>query len=622
MRWFFCCLFFFICLQTYADTSLFKYLGKNHPQYKVPAAVKIIKIGNVFYLSGDKDLIYSIFDNSSIKEINPPKRKLKFFPNDDFFENQWGLHNPGDTDINWPEAIDILLPVNKSPIVVVMDSGIAWNHPDLQSNLLTGGDFGSYGYNFCPYDNLTDTYDYAGHGTHIAGIIGAVTNNLFGIAGIGDNNIKLLNMKITCGNSFDINFTAELSAISKILELKEAGYNIRFVNMSFGGSEYIKEEEAALKTLTDNEIYLFSAAGNEGESKREFPAGYENVISVGSLNRENEISSFSNYGEWVDIYAPGSDIIATFNEYLAKPESLYLLSNYKDAFRNEFNEEQQNTTLNKWRLDSSGHATITLNTTSSCSDNVSNSIIMGPFNPDLPEYRNKNLIVKLKSPYYNSQIYLDWSMGNNQKWLSVIKQSGYTNMGFIYRYAKWPVSIEKYDRVKLRICFEGIAGMSASIDAVRVSASDTPDAFLYDYGTSMATPFVTASAALSYLQMDSFSKSDLLNNSDTIPSLYGNIKKLNLSKFLSFTLNDNTSEDKTPDGNNSGTDITEDNITDNKTNIEPVNGNENNGEGSGGGGGCSIAGTANNNLSFLIILAFAFFVYRFTIKNTASKNNE
>jgi len=594
-------LFLLICIfatSAFAENVLFKYTGSKDPDLIVPENVKVIKIGDNIYLSGEREVIESLFNNSTIKEINPPERKLKYIPNDEFFDTQWGLHNFYDTDIDWPEAIDIFVESQEPPIVVVMDSGIAWNHPDLKNNILTDGDYGNYGFEFCDNESITN-YDNLGHGTHIAGIIGAVTNNTFGVAGVGNNNIKILNMKVTC-NSEEIDFTAELAAISKILELKNKGYNIKFVNMSFGGPDFLQEEQEALQQLTDNDIHLFAAAGNDGSTTKDYPAGYDNVIAVGATDKNNRLSYYSNYGDWVDIYAPGESIFSTYAEYLAKPESQpYLFDNYEDAFRNEFDNNNPLTTFNGgWRLDGSGHAFIRLDTAGVCSDNATNSILMGPFNSDLPDYRFKNIIINMKA-YSGSKIFADWST-DSQNWTNLLTQSGSNNMDYIYGITKIPAVSPNFS---LRICLEGPVGSQASIDAVRVSASNSPDAFSYEYGTSMSTPFVTAAAALGYIDKGQFSKSDLIENAESISTSVGELRKLNLYDYLNaeFVANGGTSQEDT----DSNSDTT----------------SSDNGGGGGGGGGCSIAGESENNNILIIMAALAAIIIyrRYISKNLLKK---
>lgn len=582
--------FCLIALNAFAENVLFKYTGSENPDLIVPDSVRVITIGDNVYLSGERELIKSLFDNSTLQEVNPPERKLKYTPNDQFFDSQWGLHNSSDTDIDWPESMDIFTNSAETPIIVVMDSGIAWNHPDLESNILTGGDFGNYGFEFCDNKSITN-YDDIGHGTHVAGIIGAVTDNTFGVAGVGNNNVKILNMRVICDDSDKINFVAELSAIQKILELKNQGHNIKFVNMSFGGVEYLSDEAEALQQLTDKGIHLFSAAGNSGSSTKEYPAGYSNVIAVGAVDESNNISHYSTYGDWVDIYAPGESIFSTYTEYLAKPESLNLLDEYKDAFRDEFDANNSLTTFSGgWKLDDNGHANIELSSAGTCADNATNAIVMGSFNTDLPDYRFKNIIIRMKASF-NSEIFVDWSL-NNQDWTNLLPQSGSDNMDYIYRIADIPVASSN---LYLRICLEGNQSSTASIDAVRVSASNAPDAFAMESGTSMATPFVTAAASLGYLHKGQFSKNDLITNTESINTSAGELKKLNLYNYLSaeFIADSATG------------------VEDNGSNIETTTDNANDSDGGGGGGGCSIAGSSeNNNIVFLLAVLAAFFWVR------------
>jgi len=582
--------FCLIALNAFAENVLFKYTGSENPDLIVPDSVRVITIGDNVYLSGERQVIESLFDNSTLQEVNPPERKLKYTPNDQFFDSQWGLHNSSDTDIDWPESMDIFTNSAETPIIVVMDSGIAWNHPDLESNILTGGDFGNYGFEFCDNESITN-YDDIGHGTHVAGIIGAVTDNTFGVAGVGNNNVKILNMRVICDDSDKINFVAELSAIQKILELKNQGHNIKFVNMSFGGVEYLSDEAEALQQLTDKGIHLFSAAGNSGSSTKEYPAGYSNVIAVGAVDESNNISHYSTYGDWVDIYAPGESIFSTYTEYLAKPESLNLLDEYKDAFRDEFDANNSLTTFSGgWKLDDNGHANIELSSAGTCADNATNAIVMGSFNTDLPDYRFKNIIIRMKASF-NSEIFVDWSL-NNQDWTNLLPQSGSDNMDYIYRIADIPVASSN---LYLRICLEGNQSSTASIDAVRVSASNAPDAFAMESGTSMATPFVTAAASLGYLHKGQFSKNDLITNTESINTSAGELKKLNLYNYLSaeFIADSATG------------------VEDNGSNIETTTDNANDSDGGGGGGGCSIAGSSeNNNIVFLLAVLAAFFWVR------------
>lgn len=520
---------------------------------------------------GKKTYLYSkdnyLDNNSSVKKIAPFKRSIFYIPNDTFFDEQWGLNNTGqygyltDFDIDWPEAIDIYNSISPEDVIVaILDTGVAWNHPDLKGNILTGGDFGNYGFNFCPSDNITDTYDYVDHGTHIAGIISALADNNFGIAGITDNRVKILNLKVTCSNEETVDYIPELRAISKILELVNKGYNIKFVNMSFGGVYYDSLEYEAIQELLNKGVYVFAAAGNDGVNEKNYPAALNNVVSVGAVSMDGQLSDFSNFGDWVDIYAPGEYIISTYNDYLAKPESLNLLDNYLDFYRNEFNGLED---LNKiqfsssWSFDS-GSFSITLDNTSSCTtSSTKNTFITTPFKttPD-KIYRYNKFVTRINLPSSGSKLNIYWS-DDGVDWNIMTNQSGFNNSDYFYFESTLPSQLLNSDNISFKFCFEGNAGDKAFVDAIRVSLSDTPDAFLFESGTSMATPFVTAAAALSYLDNGFFDPEDLSKSGDALYDIKaGEIKKLNLYSLLRVNTPQNI-----PSNNDSG----------------------------GGGGGCFIA---------------------------------
>lgn len=538
------------------------------------------------------------FENISKKEINSPARTLMgVVPDDPFFSDQWGLDA-----IKWSEAVDFVSENSLTPedvIVVVMDSGVAYNHPDLGGKILSGEDFGNYGFNFCLTDGAGNVYDYIGHGTHVSGVIAAVSNNNFGMVGINGNNVKILNMKVTCGKEYSINFLAELRAFSKIIQLKNKGYNIKFVNMSFGGNEYSEDERLAVKTLLDNGIYPIAAAGNDGKNIVNYPAGYESVVSVGATDESDDMASFSNFGDWVDIFAPGYSIISTYNDYLAKPESLNLLEKYKDFYRNEFDETSPQSLL---KVDSwtkgEGEAFIHLDVQSACDGgSFSNFLDTGAFSTlDDFMYNYNNVVLVVKMPFSNTALKGYWSV-DNQNWTNFINQSGGVN-SYSYVLSSMPQGISNKEKVYMRLCFEGRSGTSAFVDAFRVSSSESPDAFVYGFGTSMATPFVTGASAFFYSYEGYFDKVDLISSGRLFNGRNGEYKILDLYSFMTYgEKQNNTSDNNT----NNPSDNSSQNDSDNDTSIS-------NGSG-GGGGGCAGITTdrKSTDLSFLLallILAF------------------
>lgn len=208
-------------------------------------------------------------------------------PNDTLFPQQWYLSSTNIVN-SWP-----LLNGNQQVKVAVIDSGVEMNHPDLTNHLLTG-------YNFVSKNKNTN--DTLGHGTAVSGIIAAQTNNQVGIAGI-NRNVEILPIKVSDGTEIQL-----INILNAIYYAIDNGANI--INMSYGSVEPNEAEYEALLSAYSKGIILVAASGNENGSVS-YPASYPFVISVGSINAQGKKSSFSNYGEALDIVAPGEGILTT-----------------------------------------------------------------------------------------------------------------------------------------------------------------------------------------------------------------------------------------------------------------------------------------------------------------------
>ena len=229
---------------------------------------------------------------------------------DPFFGKQWGLDNTGqeydgrtgteDADIDAPEAWHI---TTGSPDVriAILDSGIDPNHPDLAGKLvddaidLTG--------------SLTVDDNY-GHGTHVAGIAAAETNNGTGVAGVGYD-ASLLNVKVLGDEGW--------GASSWIAEgiVWAMGRDARVINMSLGFYRKSLTLQAAVDDAWNSGVLLVAAAGNDGTSRKLYPAAYPNCMAVAATDDDDQRVDepgwwASNYGEWVDVAAPGLFIYSTF----------------------------------------------------------------------------------------------------------------------------------------------------------------------------------------------------------------------------------------------------------------------------------------------------------------------
>jgi subtilisin family serine protease len=272
-----------------------------------------------------------------------PNYKLKFFviPNDPYFFFLWGLHNEGyiggiiDADIDAPEAWDMETG-DPNIIVAVVDSGVDYNHPDLTDNMWinpgedkpplgvvdlndfddTDDDGNGYiddifGYDFAGADiNDTDDgdndpMDTLGHGSAIAGIIGAVGNNRLGITGVCWD-VGIMSLKAVADNAEVLLLS---DAIAGIEYAARNGANI--INASWGGPDFSQALYDAIDAADANGILFVAAAGNDGnniDASPVYPASYDldNIITVMATDAEDKIAYYSNYGEnSVDIAAPG-----------------------------------------------------------------------------------------------------------------------------------------------------------------------------------------------------------------------------------------------------------------------------------------------------------------------------
>jgi subtilisin family serine protease len=239
-------------------------------------------------------------------------------PDDPSYGEQWGMLNIGMPQV-WEHVTG-----SENVCVAVIDSGIDYNHPDLNANMAKDSR-GNYGRLFDNGEQGDRPIDTQGHGTHVAGIIGAVGNNGIGVTGVNWK-VKLLAVNVMPkGKALD---TDVITAINYILAEKKAGLNIRVANMSFGGWEVPLPDnnpfKAAISSLSDAGIICVMAVGNDVQNinnpegkyvgKLVYPACFRftNTIAVGSIGRENIKSGFSNYGNsWADIAAPGEKIYST-----------------------------------------------------------------------------------------------------------------------------------------------------------------------------------------------------------------------------------------------------------------------------------------------------------------------
>lgn len=215
-------------------------------------------------------------------------------PNDPQFSSQWGLSKiqaPGAWDASHGSA-------NTS--IAILDTGIKANHPDLLGKIRASVNCTTS--SSCPSYTGTDP---DGHGTHVAGIASAITNNAEGVAGISWEG-GLLDVKVLSDYG-----TGYYSWIANgIYWAADNGAEV--INLSLGGSSSSYALQNAVDYAWGKGVVVIAAAGNNGSSSRIYPAYYTNTISVAATDTFDQKANFSNYGSWVDVAAPGVSILSTY----------------------------------------------------------------------------------------------------------------------------------------------------------------------------------------------------------------------------------------------------------------------------------------------------------------------
>ncbi len=281
-----------------------------------------LRIGDYLNTQGLPTVIDSLLALEGLISIAEPDylvRALGKIPNDPLFPQQVGLNNFNTTnvssgDIDAPDGWDIRTSAS-SIVVAVLDSGINLDHEDLIDNLWTnpgeiidqededgnGYTDDLHGADFI--NNNGDPTDVQGHGTHVAGIIGAVGNNGIGVSGVAWD-VQLMSLRFLDQNNLGL----DSDAIEGIQYAIDQGADI--LNNSWGGSGYSELLEQKLQQASSNGMLIVTAAGNDGNRLADvphYPASFRipNQVVVGASNYLDNVSRFSNHDEeLVHLFAP------------------------------------------------------------------------------------------------------------------------------------------------------------------------------------------------------------------------------------------------------------------------------------------------------------------------------
>jgi len=289
-------------------------------------------------------LFFPLTDGKSNESIEPTKSTDYFvekhsLPNDSLFSKQWGLYNANadGADIQMLDAWEIE-PGDPDVIVAIIDMGFDVNHQDLQQNIwqnpgeiqnngidddqngyvddIIGWDFVNQAEGYddedCDWkdEDNDPTTSKTSHGNEVLGVVGATTNNSLGIAGMtGQCKIMLLRAGFI---NIEGNPVLSGTHIAKaVIYATDNGASV--INISSGSNRYSNTYRNVLQYAIDHGVVIVCSAGNEGSDAPVYPAAYdlEGIISVGASTENDKLARFSNYGDWVDVSAPGQHIVTT-----------------------------------------------------------------------------------------------------------------------------------------------------------------------------------------------------------------------------------------------------------------------------------------------------------------------
>ncbi|WP_267640427.1 S8 family serine peptidase [Haloarchaeobius amylolyticus] len=226
-------------------------------------------------------------------------------PSDPKFDQQYAPQQVG-SDQAWDTTFG-----DSAVTIAIVDTGAQYDHPDLQGNFKSdpGKDF---------VDNDSDPYpdvpsdEY--HGTHVSGCAAAVVDNGTGVAGQG--NSSLIN-----GRALDENGSGSTSDIADAVQWA-ADQGADVINMSLGGGGYTDTMKNAVSYAQNNGSLIICAAGNDGSGSVSYPAAYSECMAISAVDDNENLASFSQYGDSVELCAPGVDVLSTTTETRGSYEKL------------------------------------------------------------------------------------------------------------------------------------------------------------------------------------------------------------------------------------------------------------------------------------------------------------
>ena len=253
--------------------------------------------------TGDTTGIYNIIENLKINPVVKTAEPViigsikAVTPNDPSFGAQWGL-----TKVRADEAWVI---ARGNAIIAVLDTGVDYDHPDLDGKIIKGRNYMAPLWQIWNWWNPKDDN---GHGTHVAGIAAAETNNSMGVAGVSCGS-KVLDVKVGDENGF-----GATSTVAKGIKYA-ADKGAKIINLSLSWDAPSSSVKSAVDYAVSKGALVVACAGNDNDSLMNYPAAYPNVLSVGNTTLSDNRNYSSNFGSWVNIAAPGTNILSTMPTY-------------------------------------------------------------------------------------------------------------------------------------------------------------------------------------------------------------------------------------------------------------------------------------------------------------------
>ncbi len=253
-----------------------------------------LQIGEkIFYLlKSDLDLNYMKQNLSRLPDFVNIEPNYVFTisgtipPNDSYYSQQWNLQMTN-LHLAWFETQSA-----EFITIAVVDSGIDLNHEDLQGVILTGYDF---------VENDQIPQDEHGHGTHVTGIISALTNNGKGVASVTWGLTKIIPLRVFDAQGEGTSFNVAKAFVYAV------DHGAKLINFSGGAKQGNDAMYQAVKYAYENDVIIVCAAGNDGTMGIDYPAAYSETIAVGAVNYYGERASYSDYGPELDFVAPGGE---------------------------------------------------------------------------------------------------------------------------------------------------------------------------------------------------------------------------------------------------------------------------------------------------------------------------